>query len=514
MAKFNIFISYRRKGTADKAEHLLSLLEDAGYKHQVSFDRENLTGTFDLEILRRIDLCTDFILLVSEYTFQGIDAKEEDFYIHLAQCSVEEFDQIQIQRLKANRKIDFVRFEIARALSKKKNIIVVVPISTPNFNFDDVPLPNDIAEIKRLQAVFYNDSKHFLFRSIIPNIEARLLSHKRSHIRLVISLITIVLVFLSLFAWLYIRSYNHQLENCRTLNDYDELLSQKIPDFIQVKAVQMKEQMQKLSQTCVYVNNSKYGYDKYQQPCSDSLQVIFSSDLSLQQLTTVREMFDQMMLIPKGNFLMGRNHPVDIEGPQHLVELTEDFYLGQFELTRKQWFVLQYDSLVKESADHPITGVSWNEIQKFIQQLNTNFQVVGFKFSLPTEAQWEYAAKARQSYDFSGSQKLEEVANLNDNTVKQVGLYQCNAFNLYNMTGNVKEWCLDGGWHPYCAQKETDPVHDITLAKHIIRGGSYLTKKPQQLNVAFRDTYSGDAGSEDLGFRLALVVDEIFTPYY
>ena len=74
--QYSIFISYRHADTADKAEHLLTLLEAEGYKGRVSFDRENLDGQFDLEILQRLDNCTDFIVILGENTLNGI--KDED----------------------------------------------------------------------------------------------------------------------------------------------------------------------------------------------------------------------------------------------------------------------------------------------------------------------------------------------------------------------------------------------------------------------------------------------------
>ena len=159
MPRYKIFISYRRAGTADKAEHLFSLLEKSGYKGRVSFDRENFDGTFDLEILRRIDRCKDFILVVGESTFANISVDEAEAYKHYAKCSVEEFDVIQRKLLSEGRSIDFVRFEIARAIEKKKNIVPVVLAASDKFDFDRLQLPDDISQIKHFVGIILRESE-------------------------------------------------------------------------------------------------------------------------------------------------------------------------------------------------------------------------------------------------------------------------------------------------------------------------------------------------------------------
>lgn len=92
---YPIFISYRHSDTADKAEHLLSLLESAGYKGRVSFDRENLSVMFDLEILRRLDASKDFIVILGAETLAKIKNEETAWYKRLASCSVDEFSQLE-----------------------------------------------------------------------------------------------------------------------------------------------------------------------------------------------------------------------------------------------------------------------------------------------------------------------------------------------------------------------------------------------------------------------------------
>ena len=171
---FEIFISYRRRETADKAEHLFSLLEMAGYKGQVSFDRENFDGRFDLEILQRLDDCKDFIVVLAPETLAELNEEDTHWYEKLARCSVSEFSRIETEMNASGASLDFVRFEIARAIAKGKHIIPVVPVNTPEYNFDRLVLPNDIVDIKRYDAVFYSDNRDALFKDVVPKILPRL----------------------------------------------------------------------------------------------------------------------------------------------------------------------------------------------------------------------------------------------------------------------------------------------------------------------------------------------------
>ena len=138
MSRYDIFISYRRKETADKAEHLFTLLEHEGYRGRVSFDRENLDGRFDVEILKRLDDCKDFVVILAPDTLSCIKDKDTGWYHRLACCTIEEFPRIEAEMKTSGGKLDFVRFEIARALAKGKHIIPVVPINSPDCLFRSI----------------------------------------------------------------------------------------------------------------------------------------------------------------------------------------------------------------------------------------------------------------------------------------------------------------------------------------------------------------------------------------
>ena len=204
--KYDIFISYRRRDTGDKAEHLKDLLDKAGFENRVSFDRENLTGVFDVALARRIDTCKDFLLVIGKnsFNFTEDDFKPEqvELYKHLATCSQANFER-KILEMGSNAHLDFVRIEIARALNRPgTNIIPIVPESSPEFNFSKLNLPDDIAGIKRYEAVLYSDNPDRLFKDIMQNLQPRLVSKPRIALgKILIPCLVVILIAAAALLW-------------------------------------------------------------------------------------------------------------------------------------------------------------------------------------------------------------------------------------------------------------------------------------------------------------------------
>ena len=175
---YDIFISYRRGDTTDKAEHLCTLLEKY-YEDRVSFDKENLQGTFDIELAKRIDACTDFILVVGKNSLnykKPFISEDVDLYNFLAKASIDEFEK-KLLELGVSKKLDFFRIEIARALQQKGrgiNIIVVAPYSDAEFDFSKLLLPPDIEQVLREEAVFYHIHKDAHFKDIRHKLYTKL----------------------------------------------------------------------------------------------------------------------------------------------------------------------------------------------------------------------------------------------------------------------------------------------------------------------------------------------------
>ena len=207
------------------------------------------------------------------------------------------------------------------------------------------------------------------------------------------------------------------------------------------------------------------------------------------------------------------------DGPQHTVTLTKGFYLGKFEVTQAQWIAIvgtkPWDEKTQvDCALCPVTWVSWEDAQLFNRQLNLQTDDSLF-YRLPTEAEWEYAARAGTSTAWSFGDDpadLRDYAWYNNNTsiLNRVGLRLPNPWGLYDMHGNVAEWVEDWWIGPYPEETQIDPVNDtkpnVDYPPHKIkRGGAY--------GGGPLGTRSGIRGSEepsgpnalwpDIGFRLA-----------
>ena len=151
--------------------------------------------------------------------------------------------------------------------------------------------------------------------------------------------------------------------------------------------------------------------------------------------------------------------------------------------------------------------VSWNDTQDFIQKLN---QQTGKKFRLPTEAEWEFAAKGgnqSKGYTYSGSNDLEKVAWYGKNSegkTHEVGGKQANELGLYDMSGNVWEWCQDGYDKSYYENSpETNPKGVESSASRVLRGGSWGFNDASYCRVAFRNGNSPASRYGSYGLRLA-----------
>jgi formylglycine-generating enzyme required for sulfatase activity len=197
------------------------------------------------------------------------------------------------------------------------------------------------------------------------------------------------------------------------------------------------------------------------------------------------------------------------ERPMHEVCL-DDFYIGRYEVTQGQWKAIKSrnPSSNKKSDMHPIEDVSWNDVQDYIKELN---QKTGRSFRLPTEAEWEYAARSGgQREKWAGTNNESELGNYawnNDNSGREthpVGQKRPNALGLYDMTGNVWEWV--GDWYDNSYYKESarsNPGGPGRGGDRGYRGGSYKDRS-KDLRTVKREKKSNRRNDNTLGFRLAL----------
>jgi len=214
----------------------------------------------------------------------------------------------------------------------------------------------------------------------------------------------------------------------------------------------------------------------------------------------------EMTLIPAGKFMMGS--PASEKGrydneTQHEVTLTKSYYMGKYEVTQEQWEAVMGDNpSYTVGAKLPVTDVSWNDCKKFIKKLNG---ITKGKYRLPTEAEWEYACRAGTSTAYSfGAKITPKDANYDDSKLGkpvEVGSYKPNAFGLYDMHGNVWEWCEDR-YAKYLAGAVMDPKGPAKGECRVLRGGSFLNDV-LLARSSFRN-YDSPTGRCDLdGFRLA-----------
>lgn len=222
--------------------------------------------------------------------------------------------------------------------------------------------------------------------------------------------------------------------------------------------------------------------------------------------------------IPAGEFTMGEDPSLGREGkaderPAHKVRISRPFYMGQFEVTQAQWRDVMGENPSRHKGDtNPVDSVSWNDVQRFIQKLNAR---EGHQlYRLPTEAEWEYAAKAGTNtrYFFGNEQdRLPEYAWITANAegrTRPVGGKKPNQFGLYDTSGNVREWVND--WYDdeyYAKSPVEDPRGPSAGYGRAYRGGSKDGAEfPTRSTYRWRET--PDTKAQNLGFRLVMTIPE------
>ena len=222
----------------------------------------------------------------------------------------------------------------------------------------------------------------------------------------------------------------------------------------------------------------------------------------------------ELVKVEAGSFEMsardGENRNNEVP---HRATLTRDFYIGRTEVTQAQWSaVMGTDPSYFKGDDLPVDSVSWNEAMEFCWKLNnTGKAPSGWKFALPTETQWEYAArggKKSKGYKYSGSNDFDEVAWYNDNSGSEthpVGQKKANELGVYDMSGNVYEWCLDD-WRAKSNKltAEFTRGNDPGGAKRVSRGGAW-SRDAGGCRSAERGGDVPGSRHYNLGFRIVLV---------
>ena len=218
----------------------------------------------------------------------------------------------------------------------------------------------------------------------------------------------------------------------------------------------------------------------------------------------------EMVVIPEGEFDMGSND-FDDEKPIHKVRVNKPFALGKTEVTQTQWRqVMDKDpptpkDLFKDCGDCPVERVSWDDAQEFIKKLNV---MTGKQYRLPSEAEWEYAAKAGGNSKYAGSDDIDSVAWYGKNSDRKthaVAQRKANAWGLYDMSGNVWEWVEDSYHDSYVGAPDDGAAWKSgsnSWEKKVKKGGSRYSP-PHIPRVAYRGWHVTSMYDDIDGFRLA-----------
>ena len=459
--KYDIFISYRRTDSDGKnigtqlARTLQKEFERRGYK--VFFDYSDCKDEdFVKTIFPAIASSKIFVLLLTNYT--------------LDRC--------------VNSK-DWIRQEIFQAI---KCGCKIIPLN-PDSSFKDWPkdFPTDLEPIKTIQISDINTGS--LFEKSIDYIEEVRIRPYIKPIKRIGLLIKISIAIIISFVFvLGIDAYRYS--QCNTISDYTEYCD---------NFGLFKKKAQKQTNLIINILNSS-APERMQQMCNFDY-----SNITFEQATAIKQILENMVFVEGGSFYMGRDSNTSYyeskkESPRHLDSVC-DYWISQFEFSIREKDML-FGNKNKDNQDVPLVNITWfgaDSIAKILRDLT------GLEFDLPTEQQWEYAASAKglEYTHFSGSDDAIQVAWCkvhpsigdsahcrNDNNAPM----NCNKIDLYDMSGNVWEWCKNDFFFYQ---------NNRSLNTKVIRGGSFRSEL-YQLSITYRDTQSPSEKSNDVGFRLVI----------
>jgi formylglycine-generating enzyme required for sulfatase activity len=233
----------------------------------------------------------------------------------------------------------------------------------------------------------------------------------------------------------------------------------------------------------------------------------------IKHLPAIQQLLADMVFVHGGSFMMGSEdeEAQENEQPVHEVRL-KDYHIGKYPVTQAQWEAVMGEnpSGCKGCADCPVENISWKDCQTFITKLNT---FTGLRFGLPTEAQWEYAARGGkrgkdQHYKYAGGDDLDKVAwyrGKSGNKTHPVGGKAANALGLHDMSGNAWEWCRDHYdaeyYKQFAGKVAVNPLGPSTGTSMVVRGGSW-DSHPRNCRLTCRVNYPAGAHYVIVGVRL------------
>ena len=494
---YDIFISYRRDGGFETAKHLNDLLVRDGYT--VSFDIDTLReGDFDVTLLKRIDQCVDFILVVDKHTFdRTLDPN---------------FDP----------KKDWLRTELAYALKLRKNIIPLLLSGVDGFPSN---LPEDITEVVTKNGPEYNkyyfdefyrrlksflhcvprnakiDDKDYATITLYSDSDASVSSDGEHIANVKAKEFTKVQVPLGehVLEYVSIQDSSRRYSEVHALNEFKNYV-------IQIKLGKQKFPMKpslliKIILGIVIVAAIICGvYILKPESGEGQTEIVeYPTDVEVEyydETLFVNGIPYKMLPIKGGEFYMGIEG--DEEAQKHKVTLS-DYMIGETEIPQSIWeAVMDSNPSRHVGANYPVEQISWNDCQLFIARVN---KLSGQTFRLPTESEWEYAANGKNE----NITKLDDYAWYAVNsghTTHAIGMKSPNCWGLKDMLGNVWEWCSDR--HAVYSKSDVkDPKGPETGDMKVFRGGG-CGSEAGTCTPTFRGACMPDENADALGVRLAM----------
>lgn len=220
----------------------------------------------------------------------------------------------------------------------------------------------------------------------------------------------------------------------------------------------------------------------------------------------------ELVRIDSGSFMMGsyEEEGDSDETPRRKVTITKSFYIGMYEVTQEQWEKVMGENPSEwKGKKHPVDTVSWNDCMEFTEKLS---EITGREFTLPTEAQWEYACRAGTTTKWFFGNNVSSYIQYGwideeaQGITHPVGLKKPNAWGLYDMYGNIQEWCKDWYQNPYLESDLVDPAGPRVGDSRVIRGGGWGDIS-DNARSAYRNAIGEDVSNNGTGFRCVMYLN-------
>ncbi len=517
---YDIFISYRRAGGWETAKHLNDLLTRDGYS--VSFDIDTLReGPFDKALLERVRRCVDFVLVVDPHCFdrtlEGTPKNE-----------------------------DWLRVELSEALRLEKNII---PVLLAGASFPK-GLPADIANVTiqngpqhsiqyfeafydKLKAFFHSHPRRRADGDMLPNLKVYCnldcvlyIDGEESATIAAEELVKVPLREGEYFVRVTTADGKDSIKQTIEMPNRDKLLNLDLLAVrtARLETIRLKEEEERRRKEEEELRRKEEEERRHREEDERKRREeeerkrreveerkrreVEERKRKTNQVFKVKGVKFTMVYVEGGTFTMGAtleqgNDAYSDEKPAHKVTL-DSYHIGQTVVTQALWkAVMSSNPSYCEGDNLPVERVSWDDCQEFIRRLNS---LTGHTFRLPTEAEWEFAARGgykSRGYKYSGGDNIDNVAWYDGNSgggTHPVGQKWANELGLYDMSGNVWEWCND--WYGgYSEGAQDNPSGPSTGSYRVGRGGGW-SRSARSCRVSGRASLTPSYCRSVIGLRL------------